>query len=108
MVINPSHRGDLSFYLDRQVTHLIHLAVGYAHDLGLTHVPVPYMADSHDGSLDAGQSEEAMYARGSGALVALQTLEKFHNLEEQRAYLGCYYLMSVYVSAPDYVENNLY
>ena len=93
-------RGDHSFYLDRQITHLIHLAMGYAHNLGLTRVPATFM-EGRPGVLDAADAEEAMYTRDPRTL---QALEKIHNLEEQRTYLGCYYLMSVYVSAPDHVE----
>ncbi|KAK3946003.1 hypothetical protein QBC46DRAFT_349276 [Diplogelasinospora grovesii] len=81
---------DLSFYLDRQITHWIHLAVGYSYNLGLTRIPPPYTRPvTYDTAKDA---KDAMYTRNPRALEAL---ERLHSLEEQRAYLGCYYVMSV-------------
>lgn len=86
-------RGNLEFYDDKRITHLIYLAVGYVHNLGLSQRPLPLQQKARL-TFNPSDAKEAM--RG----VCLTTIaEESHTLEEQRCLLGCYYLMSLYVSA---------
>ncbi|KAI1875337.1 hypothetical protein JX265_004395 [Neoarthrinium moseri] len=81
--------GNHSFYLDRYITNLIYLAVGLAHNLGITRLP-PSCQQKVKQAVGAGDVDEAMRGR------ALTTVaEEFHTLEEMRAFLGCYYVLSV-------------
>ena len=84
-------RGEYQFYLDRQITHLISLAVGYAHNLGLTRSPGA-MSHEFRSSTDPTAPESAMYLREQRHFEMLQ---RTHTIEERRVYLGCYFLMSV-------------
>ncbi|KUI72520.1 hypothetical protein VM1G_08403 [Cytospora mali] len=76
---------DLSFYMDKQITHLIYLAMGYACNLGLTRMP----CTSTENATDASQSIWCQAKR------RVPTMQKTHDVDEQRAFLGCYYLQSV-------------
>lgn len=85
------YRGEHQFYLDRQITHLISLATGYAHNLGLTRGSGA-MSQEFRSSTDPTAVGSAMYTPGQRSFEVLQ---RQHTIEEQRIYLGCYYLMSV-------------
>ncbi|KAK7754870.1 hypothetical protein SLS62_003184 [Diatrype stigma] len=81
--------GNLEFYDDKRITHLIYLAVGYVHNLGLSQRPLPLQRKAAL-AFNPGDAKEAM--RG----VYLTTIaEESHTLEERRCLLGCYYLMSL-------------
>lgn len=73
-------RGNHSSYLDREITHLIYLAVGFAHNLGITRYP-------------ASSRERVKQAVSPDDFNTMA--DGFHSLEEMRAFLGCYYLLSV-------------
>ncbi|KAH8671233.1 hypothetical protein BX600DRAFT_509921 [Xylariales sp. PMI_506] len=81
--------GNHNFYLDRQITHLIHLALGFAHNLAITRFPLTTRQKVKQ-AVDPQDVEEAMRGRGYTTVA-----ETFHALEEMRAFLGCYYLFSV-------------
>lgn len=70
---------------DEQVTNLVHLALGYAHTLGLTKVPF--------GVLERVEAKSA----AQDVREKTQTMErgKTHSVEEQGALLGLYCLLSV-------------
>lgn len=76
---------DLSFYRDKQITHLTYLATGYACNLGLTHMP-------HTSTEDTSDASEAILPWEKSLLLESQ---KAHDVDEQRAFLGCYYLQSI-------------
>lgn len=78
-------RADLSLYRDKQITHLTYLATGYACNLGLTQMP-------HTSAEDTSDASEAILPWENSLLLASQ---KAHDVDEQRAFLGCYYLQSV-------------
>lgn len=82
-------RGNLEFYDDKQISHLIYLTVGYVHNLGLSQRP---LKPQQKATLTFNPSDAKEAMRG----VFLTTIvEESHSLEEQRCLLGCYYLMSL-------------
>lgn len=70
---------------DEQVTNLVHLALGYAHTLGLTKMPV------------GGSEKVEAKSVAQDVLEKTQTTEKGkgHSVEEQSALLGLHCLLSV-------------
>jgi len=67
------------------MTHLIYLATGYAYSLGITKIPLGLLEQM-------GKEDPQGHTRQ--ARVA-ELMSKVHSLEEQRAYLGCFYLMAL-------------
>ncbi|KAH9885196.1 hypothetical protein F4778DRAFT_787371 [Xylariomycetidae sp. FL2044] len=80
--------GNHEFYMDRQITHLTYLAVGYAHNLRITHQPLTMRKIK--AAANPGETREAMIGWGMNTVIEDQP-----SLAEQRAYLGCYYLLSI-------------
>ncbi|KAF7550549.1 hypothetical protein G7Z17_g5647 [Cylindrodendrum hubeiense] len=70
---------------DEQVTNLTHLALGYAHNLGITKIPAahPRIVDSKDASKEKTKTANT------------DTIERTHSSEEQRAFLGCFCTLSI-------------
>lgn len=77
------------FYLDRQIAHLVYLAVGYAHNLGLSRRPFK-LTHSQTKPPQPGSVDTATIARG-----ILQVRQEVHTAEEKRALLGCFYLLTM-------------
>jgi hypothetical protein len=67
------------------MTNLTYLAMGYAHNLSITKLPLGMLHQM--GKADA--PDDARNAK------VAEIMTKAHSLEEQRAYLGCYYVMSL-------------
>ena len=79
-------RADLRSLYDEQVPNLTYLALGYAHNLGITRMPAALlrMIGMDEAPEDVRQSKDHAMLR-----------QNMHSTEEQRAYLGCYCLLSV-------------
>jgi hypothetical protein len=82
-------RGGQTFYLDRRITQLVYLAVGLAHSLGITRFP-PSTGRDVKQAVNPKDIDEAIRGRRLTTVT-----EVFHTLEEMRAFLGCYYVLSV-------------
>ena len=80
-------RGDLEILYDTQITNLTHMAIGYAHNLGITKIPPAILQQIGMDDLpeDVRHHKKQVIA------------EHMHSLEEQRAFLACYCLISLYV-----------
>jgi hypothetical protein len=70
---------------DQNVTMLLHLAIGYAHSLGITRIPSPTSPDG-PGTLVHGDTDIGSIPTFGPAY--------WRSLEEKRAFLGLYYLLS--------------
>ncbi|KAL7623431.1 hypothetical protein AAE478_007113 [Parahypoxylon ruwenzoriense] len=77
------------FYFDQKITYLIYLAMGYAHNLAITRPP-PTMKQKMMIAIHPKDIKEAMVGHNLTTV-----LEESHTPEEQRAFLGCQYLLSV-------------
>ncbi|UNI15690.1 hypothetical protein JDV02_002201 [Purpureocillium takamizusanense] len=77
---------DLRHLQDEQVTSLTYLALGYAHNLGITRMPPVLLRMI---GMDEGP-EDVMRSKNQAMMP-----QSTHSTEEQRAYLGCYCLLSV-------------
>ncbi|KAJ6443369.1 fungal transcriptional regulatory protein [Purpureocillium lavendulum] len=77
---------DLRSLYDEQITTLTYLALGYAHNLGITRMPPALLRM-------IGMDEAPEDVRQSKHDAMMQ--QNMHSTEEQRAYLGCYCLLSV-------------
>ncbi|KAI1467996.1 uncharacterized protein F4812DRAFT_428400 [Daldinia caldariorum] len=80
------------FYLDREITYLTHLAMGYAHNLAITRPP-PTMQQKMTVAANPKDVKEALMSYN-----ITNVLEESHTPEERRAFLGCKYLLSVNAS----------
>lgn len=82
---NMYHRADLGGLYDQQITNLTFMAVGYAHNLGITKIPRAMLRkmgiDDIPEDLKSSKTAEMM--------------SKVHSPDEQRTFLGCYCLASV-------------
>lgn len=85
-MIADGFRADLNGLVDQQVTNLTYLAIGYAHNLGITKIPRELLKQI---GLDHAPDD----VRNGKIQQNLQA----HSSDEMRAFLGCYYLMSMYV-----------
>ncbi|KAK2593694.1 hypothetical protein QQS21_008602 [Conoideocrella luteorostrata] len=76
---------DLRTLFDEQITNLTYLALGYAHNLGITKIPKTLLQQigMDDAPEDVRQTKKDMFTA------------KMHSVEEQRTFLGCYCLLSV-------------
>lgn len=81
--------GEADFYFDQKITYLIYLAMGYAHNLAITRPP-PTMRQKMMVVIHPKDLKDALYASNLTTV-----LEESHTHEEQRAFLGCQYLLSV-------------
>ncbi|KAI0473139.1 hypothetical protein GGR56DRAFT_698122 [Xylariaceae sp. FL0804] len=81
--------GGHEYYLDRKITQLIYLAVAQAHRLGITRPP-PSSIQKVNLAVNPRDVHEVFQGR-----VLTDVREERHTLEEQRAFLGCFYLLSV-------------
>lgn len=68
------------------MTNLTYLAMGYCHNLGLSQIPMALLRQS-----DKAYEGPAVAREAKMASILIQV----HSLEEQRAYLGCFYVMTV-------------
>lgn len=84
--MQPWRRADIKYFYDKQVTRLVYLALGHAHSLGITKVPLPVLRSR---SADAAKQPDDCFA----AKVTTGPT-RHHTLEEQRAYLGCFYVVT--------------
>ncbi|KAI0881665.1 uncharacterized protein GGS22DRAFT_54773 [Annulohypoxylon maeteangense] len=81
--------GERDFYFDQKITYLSYLAMGYAHNLAITRPP-PTLQQKMMVTINPKDAKEAMMG------VHLTTmLDESHTPEEQRAFLGCQYLLSL-------------
>ncbi|KAI5856176.1 hypothetical protein GGS23DRAFT_617875 [Durotheca rogersii] len=102
--------GEEDFYMDQKNTYLIYLAMGYAHNLAITR-PYPTPKQKLTIAVHPKDIKEAMVGH-----TLTTVLEENHTAEEQRAFLGCHYLLSVNSSQfnregmlkGDYVERCLH
>lgn len=78
-------RGDLEILYDTQITNLTHMAIGYAHNLGITKIPPAILQQIGMDDLpeDVRHHKKQVIA------------EHMHSVEEQRAFLACYCLISL-------------
>lgn len=76
-------RADFKSLYDEQITTMTYLALGFAHNLGVTRIPhaVLKQIGLGDGPEDVRASKESLK-------------QKMHSAEEQRAFLGCYSLLA--------------
>ncbi|KID85895.1 hypothetical protein MGU_07004 [Metarhizium guizhouense ARSEF 977] len=76
---------DLRTLFDEQITNLTYLALGYAHNLGITKIPPSLLQQigMDDAPEDLRQTKRDLIPT------------KMHSIEEQRTFLGCYCLLSV-------------
>lgn len=77
------------FYFDQKITYLTYLAMGYAHNIAITRPP-PTMKQKMMVVVDPKDAKEAMLGHNLTTV-----LEESHTPEEQRAFLGCQYLLSI-------------
>ena len=68
------------------MTNLTYLAMGYCHNLALTRIPMALLQQMGMAIDDPADAREAKLA---------SILTKAHSLEEQRTYLGCFYIMAM-------------
>lgn len=81
--------GEHDFYFDQKITYLTYLAMGYAHNIAITRPP-PTMQQKMTVVIHPKDAHEAIQAHHLTTV-----LEESHTPEEQRAFLGCQYLLSV-------------
>ncbi|KAI1762585.1 hypothetical protein GGR53DRAFT_500812 [Hypoxylon sp. FL1150] len=81
--------GEHGFYFDQKITYLTYLAMGYAHNIAITRPP-PTMKQKMTVVIHPKDAHEAIQAHNLTTV-----LEESHTPEEQRAFLGCQYLLSV-------------
>ncbi len=65
--------------------------MGYAHSLGITRTPPAFLPRTRH-PYPTDDFREYMYARDP---LAFGAMDGVHSPEEQRAFLGCYFVMSV-------------
>ncbi|KAI1084940.1 hypothetical protein F5B20DRAFT_520336 [Whalleya microplaca] len=80
---------DHNFFMDQQITHLTYLAIGYGHSLGITRPP----RSSNQKLKVATNPKDVKEAMVGQSLTTV--LEESPTPEEQRAFLGCIYLLSL-------------
>ncbi|OTA88000.1 hypothetical protein M434DRAFT_399201 [Hypoxylon sp. CO27-5] len=81
--------GEHDFYWDQRITSLTYLAMGYAHNLAITRPP-PTMQQKLLLAIHPKDVKEALIGHSFDSV-----LEESHTPEEQRAFLGCQYLLSM-------------
>ncbi|KAI1416121.1 hypothetical protein F5Y13DRAFT_177722 [Hypoxylon sp. FL1857] len=81
--------GEPDFYWDQRITSLTYLAMGYAHNLAITRPP-PTMQQKLILAIHPKDVKEALIGHSFNTV-----LEESHTPEEQRAFLGCQYLLSM-------------
>ncbi|KAI5927110.1 hypothetical protein F4810DRAFT_699329 [Camillea tinctor] len=81
--------GQHDFYIDRKITQLVYLAAGYVHSLGITHHP--YSADEWAMVSLSPKNAKERFSRYSHAPAEPDS----RTLEEMRAFLGCFYVLSI-------------
>ncbi|KAI1136177.1 hypothetical protein F5Y05DRAFT_405463 [Hypoxylon sp. FL0543] len=81
--------GEPDFYWDQRITSLTYLAMGYAHNLAITRPP-PTMQQKLILAIRPKDVKEALLGHSFNTV-----LEESHTPEEQRAFLGCQYLLSL-------------
>ncbi|KAI0144220.1 hypothetical protein F4776DRAFT_611269 [Hypoxylon sp. NC0597] len=81
--------GEPDFYWDQRITSLTYLAMGYAHNLAITRPP-PTMQQKLLLAIHPKDVKEALIGHSFDSV-----LEESHTPEEQRAFLGCQYLLSM-------------
>lgn len=82
-------RADFGNLKDKKITTLSYLLLGYAHNLGITQIPIPLLRQM------GGDVPEDMRSLKTGRF----DMSSLHSAEEQRAFLGCYNLLSGYVNS---------
>ncbi|KAI1389404.1 uncharacterized protein F4822DRAFT_398181 [Hypoxylon trugodes] len=81
--------GGHDFFFDQKITYLTYLTMGYAHNLAITRPP-PTMQQKMMVAVNPKDAREALIGH-----ELTTVLEESHTPEEQRAFLGCQYLLSV-------------
>ncbi|OTB01456.1 hypothetical protein M426DRAFT_323472 [Hypoxylon sp. CI-4A] len=81
--------GEQHFYFDQKITYLTYLAMGYAHNLAITRPP-PTTQQKMMVAVHPKDAKEAIMGHNLTSV-----LEESHTPEEQRAFLGCQYLLSM-------------
>lgn len=80
-------RANLNNLCDERITTLTYMALGIAHTLGITKTPLPVLR-----KLDKDKKPaEDIRKGGKGDTHGM----RLHSKEEQRAYLGLYYVLSM-------------
>ncbi|KAI2624858.1 hypothetical protein GGR54DRAFT_538529 [Hypoxylon sp. NC1633] len=82
-------RSGYDFYFDQRGTSLTYLAMGYAHNLAITRPP----PTTNQKLMVAANPQDIKEAIVGHHLTTV--LEESHTPEEQRAFLGCQYLLSI-------------
>lgn len=92
----PAHnyRADLQSLYDQQVTNLTYLATGYAHNLGITKIPRELLKQ-------IGMDNAPDDVRATKDI----NVPKAPSSDEMRAFLGVYYLLSMYVYITNFPIN---
>lgn len=87
--LSPTNNGraDLQSLYDQQITNLTYLATGYAHNLGITKIPRELLKQ-------IGMDNAPDDVRATKDI----NVPKAPSPDEMRAFLGVYYLLSVYVT----------
>ncbi|KAF9882407.1 hypothetical protein CkaCkLH20_00443 [Colletotrichum karsti] len=78
---------DIKYFYDKQITRLVYLALGYAHTLNITRIPLSVLA-----TRDAAAPKQPDDCFSDKLLAGMTT---HHTLEEQRAFLGLFYVVTV-------------
>lgn len=78
-------RAELGNLYDEQITNLCYLALGYAHNLGITKIPLELLQQ-----MGMDNAPEDVLQTKKESFVA-----KLHSMDEKRAFLGCFCLISV-------------
>ncbi|KAF6844818.1 tRNA processing endoribonuclease [Colletotrichum musicola] len=76
---------DIKYFYDKQITRLVYLALGYAHSLGITRIPLSVL----EANGRAAQPDDCFAAKLASSMA------QHHTLEEQRAFLGLFCAVTV-------------
>ncbi|KAL0942158.1 tRNA processing endoribonuclease [Colletotrichum truncatum] len=76
---------DIKYFHDKQITRLVYLALGYAHSLGITKLPLSVL--QLHGSVE--QPDDCFASKIAASM------KEHHTLEEQRAFLGLFCVVTV-------------
>ncbi|KAK2730485.1 tRNA processing endoribonuclease [Colletotrichum kahawae] len=78
---------DIKYFYDKQITRLVYLALGYAHSIGITRIPLSVLGCT--GTANTSQPDDCFASRMAASMT------QHHTPEEQRAFLGLFYVVTV-------------
>ncbi|KAH9228861.1 hypothetical protein K456DRAFT_772475 [Colletotrichum gloeosporioides 23] len=79
---------DIKYFYDKQITRLVYLALGYAHSIGITRIPLSVLSSTGTAASTA-QPDDCFASRMAASMI------QHHTSEEQRAFLGLFYVVTV-------------